>query len=69
MNLRAGGLFGSFFTWSTMLKVYGLSGGVIAFECGGRTDRSGKLPEENEALEIVRQLGGRTRKVSLDQTG
>lgn len=58
-NLRSSGLFGSFFTWSGMLKIYGLSGGVIAFECGGCPHRFGKLLEEDEAQEIVKQLRSR----------
>lgn len=58
-NLRACGLFGSFYTWSAMLQVYGLSGGMIAFECGGRTHRFGKLLEEGEASEIVKELRSR----------
>lgn len=58
-DLRASGLFGSFFTWSAMLKIYGLSGGVIAFECEGRPHRFGKLLEEGEAQEIVKQLRSR----------
>lgn len=63
-NLRAGGLFGSFFAWSGMLKIYGLSGGVIAFECDGRTHRFGKLLEEDEAQEIVKQLRSRIGQFS-----
>jgi len=58
-NLRASGLFGSLYNWSGMLRIYGLSDGVIAFECDGRTYRFGKLLEENEAQEIVRELRNR----------
>lgn len=60
-NLRASGLFGSFYTWSAMLKIYGLTGGVVAFECDGRTHRFGKLLEETEADEIVKQLRNQIR--------
>ena len=63
-NLRASGLFGSFFTWSGMFKIYGLSGGVIAFECDGQTHRFGKLLEEDEAQEIVKQLRSRIGQFS-----
>jgi hypothetical protein len=58
-KLRASGLFGSLYTWSGMFKIYGLSEGVIAFECDGRTHRFGKLLDENEAQEIVRELRNR----------
>lgn len=63
-NLRASGLFGSFFTWSGVFKIYGLSGGVIAFECDGQTHRFGKLLEEDEAQEIVKQLRSRIGQFS-----
>ena len=58
-NLRASGLFGSLNTWSGMLRIYGLTDGVIAYECDGRTYRFGRLLEENEAQEIVRELRNR----------
>ena len=58
-DLRASGLFGSFFAWSGVLKVYGLSGGVIAFEFEGGSHRFGKLLEEDEAREVVKELRNR----------
>ena len=64
MNLRASGLFGSFFTWSGMFKIYALSGGVIAFDCDGQTHRFGKLLEEDEAQEIIKQLRSRIGPLS-----
>ena len=38
-NLRASGLFGSFYNWSGMMKFYGFNGGVVAFEYGDTTQR------------------------------
>jgi hypothetical protein len=57
LNLRASGLFGSFLQgWSGTWNAYGLSGGVIAFESGGKTHRFGIQLEEDEAQEVVAQL-------------
>jgi hypothetical protein len=55
-NLRASGLFGSFQNWSGMLKFYGINGGVVAFESGGKTYRFGIQLEEDEARQVVQDL-------------
>jgi hypothetical protein len=55
-NLRASGLFGSFQNWSGMLKVYGINGGVVAFESGDKTHRFGIHLEEDEARQVVQDL-------------
>jgi hypothetical protein len=55
-NLRASGLFGTFQNWSGMLRVYGINGGVVAFESGGKTYRFGIQLEEDEARQVVREL-------------
>jgi len=41
-----------------------LSGGVIAFDCDGQTHRFGKLLEEDEAQEIIKQLRSRIGPLS-----
>ncbi len=63
-NLRASGLFGSFLQgwgWSGMAKFYGLSGGVIAFESGGKTHRFGIQLEEDEARQVAAELANHLR--------
>ncbi len=56
-NLRASGLFGSPLRgWSRAWDAYGLSGGVIAFDSGGKTHRFGVQLEEDEAQHVVAQL-------------
>jgi hypothetical protein len=55
-NLRSSGLFGSFRNWSGMLKFYGINGGVVAFESGGKTYRFGIQLEEDEARQVVQDL-------------
>jgi len=60
-NLRASGLFGSFYSWSGMMKLYGFKGGVVAFENGDTTQRFGVHLEEPEALEVVENLQAHLR--------
>jgi len=60
-NLRAAGLFGSFYNWSGMMKFYGLSGGVVAFDCDGKTHRFGAHLEEDEARQVVESLQSHLR--------
>lgn len=55
-NLRARGLFGSALQRSSGTWMWGLGGGVIAFESGGKTHRFGMWLEENEAQEVVARL-------------
>ena len=56
-NLRASGLFGSLLRgWSGARDPYGLSGGVIAFESGGKTHKFGIQLEEHEAQDVVARL-------------
>jgi len=55
-NLRASGPFGSFCGWSSMLKFYGLTGGVVAFESGGKTHRFGIQLQEDEARQVVQDF-------------
>ncbi len=60
-NLRASGLFGSFLRGWGWSKFYGLSGGVIAFESGGKTHRFGIELEEDEARQVVAELANHLR--------
>jgi hypothetical protein len=60
-NLRASGLFGSFYSWSGMMKLYGFKGGVVAFENGDTTQRFGVHLEEPEALQVVENLQAHLR--------
>lgn len=56
-HLRASGLFGSFLLgWAGGLNYWGLSGGVIVFESGGKTHRFGIHLEEDEARQVVAEL-------------
>lgn len=57
-HLRASGLFGSSFLrgWAGGLNYWGLSGGVIVFESGGKTHRFGIHLEEDEARHVVEEL-------------
>jgi hypothetical protein len=55
-NLRASGLFGSLQGWSGMMRLYGFSGGVIAFDVQNATQRFGIQLDENEAQEIIEEL-------------
>jgi len=56
LNLSARGLFGSALQRSSRTWMWGLGGGVIAFESGGKTHRFGMWLEEEEAQEVVAQL-------------
>ncbi len=60
-NLRASGLFGSFYNWSGMMKFYGFNGGVVAFEYGDTTQRFGVHLEESEAHQVVENLQAHLR--------
>ena len=55
-NLRARGLLGSFYTWSGMMKFYGLSGGVVAFDYLGKAQAFGVHLEEDEARQVVQDI-------------
>lgn len=56
-HLRASGLFGSFLLgWAGGLNYWGLSGGVIVFDSGGKTHRFGIHLEEDEARQVVEEL-------------
>ena len=44
------------FDWSGGMRVWGMGGGVIAFDYGARTVRLGSSLDEAEALLIVREL-------------
>jgi len=52
-SLRASGLFGSDLQRSSATWAWGLGGGVITFESGGKTHRFGIQLEESEAQEVV----------------
>jgi hypothetical protein len=60
-DLRPSGLFGSFDNWSGMMKFYGLTGGVVAFDYGDETIRFGVHLDEAEAREVVRDLESHLR--------
>lgn len=59
-GLRAAGPFGgpSMFSWSYGVAYWGLSGGTIAFDYDGRTERFGIQLEEREARELVERIRG-----------
>ena len=52
-RLRAAGLFGGAHTFERSLSPWGLTGGMIAFEVGGKTRRFGLQLQEEEAHALV----------------
>ncbi len=59
-DLRPSGYFGGFgaFSWSWNLAYWGLTGGTVAFDYRGKTERFGIQLEEREARELVRVIQG-----------
>lgn len=59
-DIRPAGYFGSFgaFSWSWNLAYWGLTGGTVAFDYRGKTERFGIQLEEREARELVRAIQG-----------
>jgi hypothetical protein len=55
-NVRAAGFFGSPWRWAGSLWYWGLSGGTVAFDVGGRTYRFGIHLEEHEVRQVVEKL-------------
>jgi hypothetical protein len=57
-RLRAAGQYGSMMSssWSSGMAQWGMVGGNIAFEYGGKTHRFGIWLEEQEAQEVVERL-------------
>src|SRR5208282_1174585 len=60
-NLRASGIFGSPCTLAGMMNAWGLRGGVVAFDCDGKTHRFGAHLEEDEARQVVENLQSHLR--------
>ena len=55
-DLRAAGFFGNTQSSSPGMAPWGMSGGTIAFDCRGTTNRFGIQLEEREAREVVERL-------------
>lgn|SRR5262245_36989172 len=55
-NLRAAGQFGSPSSWNNNLAFWGISGGTIAIDSRGKTQRFGIHLEEGEAMAVVKEI-------------
>jgi len=55
-DLRAAGFFGNMRSVSSGMAQWEITGGTIAFDCNGKTNRFGIQLEEKEAREVVERL-------------
>jgi hypothetical protein len=55
-NLRAAGRFGSPESWNNNFAQFGISGGTIAIDSRGKTQRFGINLEEGEANAVVKEI-------------